>query len=179
MWTPIGSKFSIEQTTTQLSAPSRMTSSSNSFQPAIDRSTRISLTGLAARPAAASRRKASSSAAMPVPAPPRMKEGRTMSGKPTTTAASSASCMSWAKPDSGTESPISVIASLNRSRFSAVRIASSLAPMSSTPNRSRIPSSASWTARLSATCPPIVGSKASGRSRSMIAASTSTSSGSM
>ena len=40
--TPIGSKFSIEQTTTQLSAWSRMTSSSYSFQPAIDRSMRIS-----------------------------------------------------------------------------------------------------------------------------------------
>ena len=31
--TPIGSKFSIEQTTTTLSCPSRMSSSSNSFQP--------------------------------------------------------------------------------------------------------------------------------------------------
>ena len=33
VWTPIGSKFSIEQMTTQLSARSRMTSISNSFQP--------------------------------------------------------------------------------------------------------------------------------------------------
>ena len=33
VWTPIGSKFSMEQTTTALSAPSRMTSSSYSFQP--------------------------------------------------------------------------------------------------------------------------------------------------
>ena len=41
--TPIGSTFSIEQITTALSAPSRMTSSSNSFQPAIDSSTRISV----------------------------------------------------------------------------------------------------------------------------------------
>ncbi len=39
--TPMGSKFSMEQTTTQLSAASRITSSSNSFQPAIDFSTRI------------------------------------------------------------------------------------------------------------------------------------------
>ncbi len=31
--TPIGSMFSIEQTITTLSAPSRITSSSNSFQP--------------------------------------------------------------------------------------------------------------------------------------------------
>ena len=48
--TPIGSRFSIEQTTTTLSAWSRITSSSNSFQPSTDRSTRISDTGLAASP---------------------------------------------------------------------------------------------------------------------------------
>jgi hypothetical protein len=41
--TPIGSKFSIEQTMMTLSFLSRMTSSSNSFQPAIDSSIRISL----------------------------------------------------------------------------------------------------------------------------------------
>ncbi len=78
--TPIGSKFSIEQMTTQLSARSRMTSSSYSFQPAIDRSMRISEIGLAARPAAAMRPSSSRSAAIPVPAPPRMYDGRTMSG---------------------------------------------------------------------------------------------------
>ena len=55
VWTPIGSRFSIEQMTTQLSARSRMTSSSYSFQPAIDRSMRISPMGLAARPVAARR----------------------------------------------------------------------------------------------------------------------------
>ena len=48
--TPMGSKFSMEQTTTQLSAPSRITSSSNSFHPAMDRSTRICPMGLAANP---------------------------------------------------------------------------------------------------------------------------------
>ena len=80
VWTPIGSKFSMEHTTTQLSAPSRMTSSSNSFHPAIDCSTRIWPTGLASSPSAASRRKRSGSSAMPVPLPPRMKLGRTMIG---------------------------------------------------------------------------------------------------
>ena len=55
VWTPIGSRFSIEQMTTQLSARSRMTSSSYSFHPAIDRSMRISEMGLAARPVAATR----------------------------------------------------------------------------------------------------------------------------
>jgi hypothetical protein len=80
VWTPIGSKFSIEQTITQLSAWSRITSSSYSFHPAMERSRRISLTGLAARPAVAIWRSSSSSLAMPVPAPPRMKLGRQISG---------------------------------------------------------------------------------------------------
>src|ERR1051325_9715044 len=43
--TPIGSKFSMEQMITQLSARSRMTSISNSFQPSNDSSIRISATG--------------------------------------------------------------------------------------------------------------------------------------
>src|SRR5919202_1514044 len=44
--TPIGSKFSMEQTITTLSARSRMTSSSYSFQPRIDSSIRTSVVGL-------------------------------------------------------------------------------------------------------------------------------------
>ena len=50
VWTPMGSKFSIEHTTTQLSTRSRMTSSSYSFHPAMERSIRIWCTGLAASP---------------------------------------------------------------------------------------------------------------------------------
>ena len=53
VWMPIGSKFSMEHTMTTLSALSRMTSSSNSFQPSTDSSTRTSVTGLASRPMAA------------------------------------------------------------------------------------------------------------------------------
>ena len=48
--TPIGSTFSIEQMTTKLSARSRMTSSSNSFQPITDSSSSTSWTGLRSRP---------------------------------------------------------------------------------------------------------------------------------
>ena len=43
--TPMGSKFSMEQMITQLSALSRITSISYSFQPMSDSSTRISSTG--------------------------------------------------------------------------------------------------------------------------------------
>ena len=131
--TPMGSKFSMEQTTTQLSAPSRITSSSNSFHPAIDRSTRICPIGLAERPSAASPTNCSASSAMPVPLPPRMKLGRTMIGKPISWAISSASCNEWAKPERGTSRPMSCMAALKRSRSSAVTIASGRAPITSTP----------------------------------------------
>jgi hypothetical protein len=52
VWTPMGSKFSIEQTMTTLSARSRMTSNSNSFQPRTDSSTRTSPMGEASSPLA-------------------------------------------------------------------------------------------------------------------------------
>ena len=59
--TPIGSRFSMEQTMTTLSLRSRMTSSSYSFQPMIDSSRSTSVVGLAASPAPAIRRSPSSS----------------------------------------------------------------------------------------------------------------------
>ncbi len=48
--TPIGSRFSMEQTMMQLSLWSRTTSISYSFQPSSDSSIRSSLVGLASRP---------------------------------------------------------------------------------------------------------------------------------
>ena len=50
VWMPIGSTFSIEQMMMQLSALSRTTSISNSFQPSTDSSTSTSVTGEASRP---------------------------------------------------------------------------------------------------------------------------------
>src|SRR6266545_1447562 len=50
VWTPIGSTFSMEQTTTTLSLRSRISSSSYSFQPSTLSSTSTSWTGLAASP---------------------------------------------------------------------------------------------------------------------------------
>ena len=50
VWTPIGSTFSIEQMMMQLSALSRTTSISNSFQPSTDSSIRTSFVGEASRP---------------------------------------------------------------------------------------------------------------------------------
>ncbi len=139
--TPIGSTFSIEQMTTQLSARSRITSSSNSFQPAIDCSTRISPIGLLASPIVASRSNSSRVAAMPVPRPPRMKAGRTITGRPTWSRTAWASATERPIADAGTSRPISTIATLNRSRSSAVAMASASAPIISgapgTPMRSR------------------------------------------
>ena len=57
-------------------------------------------------------------------------------------------------------------------------IASTDAPISSTPYFASVPSSATAIARFSAVCPPTVGSSASGRSRSMICARNSGVSGS-
>ena len=50
VWIPIGSKFSIEQIITTLSAKSRITSSSYSFQPSKDFSTKIWDMGEASSP---------------------------------------------------------------------------------------------------------------------------------
>ena len=52
VWTPIGSTFSMLQMMTTLSARSRITSISNSFQPITDCSISTSVTGLASRPPA-------------------------------------------------------------------------------------------------------------------------------
>ena len=59
--TPIGSTFSIEQTITTLSWRSRISSSSNSFQPMIDSSSSTSVVGLASSPLPAMRRRSASS----------------------------------------------------------------------------------------------------------------------
>ncbi len=75
--------------------------------------------------------------------------------------------------DFGQSSPILRIASRNSSRSSALAMASRLAPMSCTLYFASVPSSASFIAALSAVCPPIVGSSASGRSFSMILATIS------
>jgi len=78
--TPMGSRFSMEQTTTPLPAPSRTTSISISFQPSTDRSTSTSDTGESERPSAATAASSPASRATPPPAPPSVKAGRTTTG---------------------------------------------------------------------------------------------------
>ena len=72
VWTPIGSRFSMLQTVMQVSAASRITSYSISFQPIRERSTRTWWMGEAAIPPSTTRRSAVASPAMPPPVPPRV-----------------------------------------------------------------------------------------------------------
>jgi hypothetical protein len=78
--TPMGSKFSIEQTMTALSFPSRITSSSYSFQPSTDCSTSTSWRGLCCSPHIILLSNSSPFHAMAAPEPPRVKDGRRMTG---------------------------------------------------------------------------------------------------
>ena len=80
VWTPIGSRFSIEQTITTLSFLSRITSSSNSSQPRIDSSTSTWPTGDSRSPASTWRRSSGSVSAKPPPWPPSVNAGRTTAG---------------------------------------------------------------------------------------------------
>ncbi len=131
--TPIGSTFSMEQTTTTLSFWSRINSSSNSFQPRIDSSSSTSVTGLASSPVPAIRRSSSRSRAIPDPVPPSVNDGLTTTGKPSSAAAASHSSSEWQTVLAGTSPPRPVTISLNRLRSSPALIASMSAPISSTP----------------------------------------------
>ena len=165
--TPIGSRFSMEQTITTLSAVSRITSSSYSFQPMIDSSRSTSVVGLAARPDPAMRRRSFSSYAIPEPVPPMVKLGRTTMGQPRSADASKHSSRVWQTTERATSPPSSSTMCLNDSRFSPRLIASMLAPISSTPYFSSTPAASSAIAVLSAVWPPRVASSASGRSFSI------------
>ena len=122
--TPIGSRFSIEQTITTLSARSRITSSSNSPHPSTDSSSSTCEIGEALRPRPTTRASSSSVRTTPPPLPPSVKAGRTMNGSPISETAARASSIVWAIALRGTRKPASVIVSRKRSRSSARSIAS-------------------------------------------------------
>ncbi len=117
----------------QLSALSRTTSISNSFQPISDSSINSSCVGDKSRPRWQIATNSSMLYAMPPPVPPRVKLGRTTAGKPRVSCTESASASDLAILDRADESPMRVIASLNFSRSSAFAMASGDAPISSTP----------------------------------------------
>ena len=178
--TPTGSTFSMEHTTTTLSAVSRMSSSSYSFQPRIDSSRRTSVVREAARPAPAMRCRSESLKATPLPRPPIVKEGRTTTGYPPRASTPARhSSMVWAMTLRATSAPQRSTTSLNSSRSSPALMAAAEAPMSSTSYSSSTPRSTRLMAALRAVCPPRVGRRASGRSLAMMVVSTSGVIGSM
>jgi len=139
--TPIGSMFSIEQTTTTLSCRSRISSSSYSFQPSTLCSMSTSCTGDSASPTDASRASSAGVCAMPEPRPPMVNDGRITTGSPNSATVSSTSAIDRHTRLSGTSAPTDRTMSLNRCRSSPRWIASKSAPISSTPYFSRIPRS--------------------------------------
>ena len=179
--TPIGSRFSIEQTTMTLSTRSRMTSSSNSPQPLTDSSTSTCEIGEAATPRATTASSSSAVAAKPPPCPPSVKAGRITSGSRTAPSARScrASSTVCAIAERAQRRPTLAMQAAKRSRSSAVAMASTEAPISSIPSSSSTPAPSRLMAMLSAVWPPSVGSRASGRSRRSTLDTPSRSSGSM
>ena len=177
--TPIGSRFSIEQTITTLSSLSRITSSSNSPQPSTDSSISTCEIGLSLRPRTMMASSSSGLRAKPPPWPPSVKAGRIATGSwsspPSATRASSGV---RTITERGTRRPTEAIASPKASRSSAVWIALAEAPINSISSSARTPACSSSIARLSAVCPPSVGSSASGRSRRSTPVTPSRSSGS-
>ena len=78
--TPIGSMFSIEQTTTTLSAWSRISSSSNSFQPRIALLEQDLVGRAGVQAGSGDVPRSASVFAMPEPRPPSVNEGLTTTG---------------------------------------------------------------------------------------------------
>ena len=124
VWTPIGSRFSIEHTITTLSVWSRITSSSNSPQPSTDSSSSTWPIGEAASPPPTTRRMSAAECTTPPPVPPSVNAGRTMKGSPSSCSAARASSTEWAITERGTRRPAAVIVSRKRSRSSARSMAS-------------------------------------------------------
>ena len=96
-----------------------------------------------------------------------------IAGSPTWSRASAASAKSLIRRERGVSRPMAVIASRNCWRSSAFSMAARSAPISSTPYFSRVPLRDRERAVFSAVWPPMVGSRASGRSRSMTLATIS------
>ena len=177
--TPIGSRFSIEHTITTLSLVSRMTSISNSFQPCRYSSTSTSEFIDRDKPRAAISSNSSTLKAMPPPEPPIVKPGRITHGRPISASDRRASSSVWATRERAVARPQLFIAARNRSRSSALRMTSALAPIISTLYSSSTPVSYSSSATFSAVWPPRVGRTAVGRSFLMILATASAVTGSM
>ena len=124
---------------TALSALSRTTSISNSFHPISDSSINTSLIGLELNPFCTNSAYSSALYAMEPPVPPSVNDGLIITGNPISAIIDCASSSVLTKPPFAVGTPAASIFSLNFSLFSALSIASTLAPISSTLYFSRIP----------------------------------------
>ena len=116
---PIGSKFSIEQIIIALSFVSLITSISNSFHPIKDSSISTSFIGLASNPTEIDSLNSSILYATEPPVPPKVNDGRTITGNCMLSKILSACFVDLAKPPLAVFIPTSSIAFLNVSLFSA------------------------------------------------------------
>ena len=119
---PIGSKFSIEQIIIALSLESLITSISNSFQPIKDSSINTSFIGLASSPIEIDSLNSSRLYATDPPVPPKVNDGRMITGNCIVSKISFACFFDLAKPPLAVFIPTSSIAFLNISLFSAFLI---------------------------------------------------------
>jgi hypothetical protein len=148
VWIPIGSTFSMLQTVTALSLPSRTISYSISFQPERHSSTSTPVPPASARGA---RRSSSPSVrAIAAPFPPSEKPARKMTGRPISRAAviTSASVCAWRLR--ATFTSISASLALKIARSSVASMASGGVPSTRTPARARTPERWSASPQLSA-----------------------------
>ena len=134
----------------QLSLRSRTTSISYSFQPNTDSSINNSLVGERSNPRSQISMNSSRLYEMPPPLPPMVNEGRIIVGKPISSSATKASSILCATNERGVDKPILVIAFLNKSRSSALSIASLDAPIISTLCLAKTPWRSKSRAQLSA-----------------------------
>ena len=107
---------------TTLSVRSRITSSSYSFQPSTDSSTRTSPRGERCRPQASLASNSSAVCAIEPPEPPSVKLGRMIAGSPISSSTAFACSMSVTYTERGVRRPISLIAVRKSERSSAIRI---------------------------------------------------------
>ena len=133
VWTPTGSRFSMLQTVIQFPLPSRMTSYSISFHPAIHRSTNTCPTLERRSPFSKISVICVLSRATPPPLPPRVYAGRRTTGYPIFPAKRNPSCTDSTTIDGAQGSPIFSIVCLNSRRSSAFRIVSAVVPIRRTP----------------------------------------------
>src|SRR6266705_1434201 len=127
VWTPIGSRFSMLQTVMHVSAASRITSYSISFQPHSERSMRTWWIGDASRPRWATAMRSASVVTNPPPVPPSVYAGRITTGRPILFTNAVTSSSDSQTIDVGTGSPMLASMSLKACRSSALRMVSMLA----------------------------------------------------